>query len=241
MKQPAEYAREREEHPELPDANCERVSGYGVMGLPFASGHILGLRRWTASSIGGSFSSIWHRDPSGVWTFYETAPDGYACSRYFGGDAERLSIGPIQIEWLGPQHLHVYRDDGAVDWDIEIGSTAVTRAMSAAGSLMPLRAWRSQPVLRMMGWMAGRVLGVGRVQLTGTTSNRQHFDATPLRIWYVTGGHARVEGKELGPIGALQEQARMADFYFPQRGIFAVGRVFVTSLPDGVPAVPSQL
>jgi hypothetical protein len=36
------------------------------MGLPFASGHILGLRRWTASSVGDRFTSIWQRDPTGA-------------------------------------------------------------------------------------------------------------------------------------------------------------------------------
>jgi len=28
----------------------------------------------------------------------------------------------------------------------------------------------------------------------------------------------------------LAEQAHMADFYFPQRGMFAVGRVFISPL-----------
>jgi hypothetical protein len=65
MREPADFARDREERPELPEGTCERVSGYGVMGLPFRSGHVLGLRRWTASSIGESFTSIWHRDPDG--------------------------------------------------------------------------------------------------------------------------------------------------------------------------------
>jgi len=79
-----------------------------------------------------------------------------------------------------------------------------------------------------MGQVAGWALGVGTVRLTGLTSNGQHFDANPLRIWYVTDSRAVVEGQELGPVGALSEQAHMADFYFPQRGIFAVGRVYVT-------------
>jgi hypothetical protein len=39
MKAPAQYAQTREDHPVLPKGDCERVSGYGVMGLPFASGH----------------------------------------------------------------------------------------------------------------------------------------------------------------------------------------------------------
>jgi hypothetical protein len=79
-----------------------------------------------------------------------------------------------------------------------------------------------------MGHVAGRVLKAGTVKLTGMTSNGQHFDANPRRIWYVTGSHAVVEGHDLGPAGPLAEQAPMADFYFPQRGIFAVGRVYVT-------------
>jgi hypothetical protein len=44
VREPAEFARQVEEHPQLPQAACERVTGYGVMGLPFRSGHVLGLR-----------------------------------------------------------------------------------------------------------------------------------------------------------------------------------------------------
>jgi hypothetical protein len=102
--------------------------------------------------------------------------------------------------------------------------------MSVIGSMMPLALWRSRPVLGAMGAVAGRVLDVGKVQLTGTTSNRQHFDANPLRIWYVTASHAVVEGEDLGPVGPLAEQAHLADFYFPQRGMFAIGRVFISPL-----------
>jgi hypothetical protein len=121
---------------------------------------------------------------------------------------------------------------------MELKSTAVTRVMSAVGSLMPLAAWRSAPVLKTVGAVAGQMLGVGRVRLTGTTSNGQHFDANPLRIWYVTASRAVVGGEDLGNIGALTEQAHMADFYFPQRGIFALGRVFITPLePSDRPAV----
>lgn len=233
MKTPAQYAQGCEDHPVLPNGDCERVSGYGVMGLPFASGHILGLRRWTVSSVGDRFTSIWHRDPSGRWTFYESVPCPVACSRYFGNDVERFVEGPIELDWEAPARLRVRTADGAVDWTVEMAATARTRLISTAGSVLPMAAWRSGPVLGAMGVMAGRMLGVGKVQLTGTTSNDQHFDANPLRIWYVTNSHAVVEGEDLGPIGALKEQAHMADFYFPQRGIFAVGRVFISPLEHG--------
>ena len=241
MRAPAEFAQAVEDRPVLPPGNCERVSGYGVMGLPFTSGHVLGLRRWTASSVGDRFTSIWHRDPTGRWTFYESSPCEIACSRYFGADVEPFQEGPIGLDWEAPNRLRVRTGDGAVDRTVEMGTTASTRMMSAMGSVLPMAAWRSAPVLRAIGAMAGRILGVGKVQLTGTTSNDQHFDADPLRIWYVSGSHAVVEGEDLGPPGPLDEQAHMADFYFPQRGMFAVGRVFVSpSTPEILGKAPTS-
>ena len=195
------------------------------MGLPFASGHILGLRRWTTSSVGESFTSIWHRDPGGRWTFYESVRCEVACTRYFGSAVQCVQVEPIEVRWEGPRRLRVFTaDSGAVDWTIEVGRTLMTRMMSALGSSLPLAAWRSRPILSLMGFVAGRALGVGRVQLTGLTANGQHFDANPLRIWYVTASRATVQGQDLGPVGPRAEQAHMADFFFPQRGIFAIGR-----------------
>jgi hypothetical protein len=228
MAAPAVLARKVEENPVLPPGDCERVSGYGVMGLPFRSGHVLGLRRWTASSVGERFTSIWHRNPEGSWTFYESVDCDVACSRYFGSDVERAKVVPIDVDWDGPCSLHVSTADGSVDWTLTMAPSPVTRMMSAMGAVMPLAAWRSRPVLLAMGAVAGRALGVGKVKLTGLTSNDQHFDANPMRIWRVSDSHAVVEGTDLGPIGPLAEQAHMADFFFPQHGIFALGRVFVT-------------
>jgi hypothetical protein len=204
------------------------------MGLPFRAGHILGLRRWTASSVGEGFTSIWHRNPGGHWTFYESARSEIACTRYFGADVERVEVGPIALEWEDGRRLRIRTEDPAhVDWRIELGSTPVTRTMSLVGSALPLSAWRAQPVLRAIGRVAGPSLRVGKVRLTGLTSNGQHFDANPLRIWYVTDSRAIVEGADLGPIGPLEEQAHLQDFYIPQRGIFAVGRLFVAQPKGG--------
>jgi hypothetical protein len=199
------------------------------MGLPFLSGHVLGLRRWTASSVGDGFTSIWHRDPVGRWTFYETVDGDAGCTRYFGADVARVEVVPIDLDWETTDRLRVRTADASVDWTIETGSTLMTRLMSAVGSSLPAVAWRSPAVLAAMGAVAGRALGAGKLQLTGATSNSQHFDANPRRIWYVTASRAVVEGVDLGPPGPLTEQARIADFYLPQRGVLAVGSVFVTA------------
>jgi hypothetical protein len=230
MKSAAQFAQAAEDRPKLPPGDYDRVSGYAVMGLPFASGHVLGLRRWTASPEGDKFTSIWHRDPTGRWTFYESVACRVACSRYFGANVERVREGPIELEWEASNRLRVRTADGAVDWEIATGASVATRTMSIVGSMMPMALWRSGRVLSAMGAVAGRVLNVGKVQLTGTTPNGQHFDANPLRIWDVTASHAVVEGEDLGPVGPLAEQAHMADFYVPQRGMFAIGRTFISPL-----------
>lgn len=58
-------ATETEQRPKLPEGGEERFGGYGIMGLPFSSGHVLAMRRFPASSIGPTYTSIWHRDPAG--------------------------------------------------------------------------------------------------------------------------------------------------------------------------------
>jgi hypothetical protein len=70
VREPVEFARQSRSTRSFRRRVASGLSGYGVMGLPFGSGHVLGLRRWTASSVGEGFTSIWHRDPAGRWTFY---------------------------------------------------------------------------------------------------------------------------------------------------------------------------
>ena len=135
------------------------------------------LRRWATYA-----RQIWHRDPTGRWTFYASAACQVACTGYFGADVERVREGPIELEWEPPHRLRLRTADGPVDWEIAIGATVETRVMNPMGSMMPLAGWRSGPVLSAMGAVAGRFLGVGKVQLTGTTSNRQHFDANPMHV-----------------------------------------------------------
>ncbi len=43
---PRQFIERFEEAPTLPTRPDERFSGYGVMGLPFASGHVLAMRRF---------------------------------------------------------------------------------------------------------------------------------------------------------------------------------------------------
>jgi hypothetical protein len=212
-------------------AGEDRFAGYGVMGLPFRSGHVLGLRRFPESSVGPGYRSVWHRDPDGRWTFYQDQPAELACTRYFGSAVDDVREGPIHIDWAGPRTVRVTAGDGDLDWTVTVAATPVTRLFSTLGSALPNRAWRSRPLLEVMSRLAGTALGAGRVRLTGLAPDGQRFVANPLRLWVVTDSTATVRGVHLGEPGPIPAQAFLRDFAIPQRGLFVVGRT-VLSDPD---------
>jgi hypothetical protein len=228
MREPAEIVEALERELELPPGSEERFSGYGVMGLPFRSGHVLGLRRIPASSIGPGYRSVWHRDPQGRWTFYQDQPAELACTRYFGSAVEEVREGPIRIDWSGPRAMQVRAGDGELEWTLEVGSTPVTRLFNGVGAVLPARAWRSPTLLALMARVAGPALGAGRVRLTGLAPNGQRFTANPLIMWVATDSKAKVCGVDLGDMGPAPEQAHLRDFALPQRGMFVVGRTMFT-------------
>lgn len=233
MREPAQVVEDLERHSELPPGSEERFFGYGVMGLAFRSGHVLGLRRFPVSSIGPGYRSVWHRDPNGRWTFYQDQPAELACTRYFGTRVDEVREGPVRIDWTGPRRFEVSAGGGDLEWVVELGSTPVTRLLNRVGSLLPARAWRSTAVLAVMSRVAGLALGAGQVRLAGLAPNGQRFVANPLTVWTVSASNATVRGANLGEVGPAPEQARLRDFSIPQRGIFAIGRAFFTETGEG--------
>ena len=221
-----ELVEQLEKSPALPSGSEERFNGYGVMGLPFMSGHVLALRRFPATSVGPGYTSVWHRAPDGRWTFYADAAPRQSCTRYFGELASAAVLAEIRIMWEGPLHIHVVAATIPLDWDIHLASTAATRLMSAAGTLLPHAAWRSAAVLAGMGAMAGPLLGVGRIVLHGKVPNGQRFVANPRRVWRVSHSRAVLAGEDLGKPGPVRPQAHLQDFWIPQRGMFAMGQTY---------------
>ena len=65
IKSPRDAALELQRNPILWPGTNERFTGYGVIALPFASGHYLALRNMAATSIGPGYRNVWHRSPDG--------------------------------------------------------------------------------------------------------------------------------------------------------------------------------
>lgn len=209
-------------NPRVVDGPDERFTGYGVMGMPFASGHYLVLRGMLATSIGPAYRAIWHRAPDGHWSIFTTIDPDLSCPRYFGTAATSSQVPNIDISWPDDWTLQVTMDD-RVSWRMQVHETMATRMMTSMGGAMPDAAWNSDPILTGMGPMAGGFLQSGRIRLRGVTPNGPWFKGAPLQVWRVD-GEARVDGVDLGPTGPLPEQTHLTDFWMPQRGLFWVGR-----------------
>jgi len=231
MPEPRRLALRAEAHATLPNGTQERFAGYGVMGLTFRSGHVLALRRFPASSIGRGYTSVWHRAPSGDWTFYQDVPPDQACPRYFGPRIRRSLERAIRVQWTAPNAFSVDVDvDREIQWDVSLAAPPATRLLNLVASIMPDFLWHNEAVLSAMGTMARSLLGTGRLALAGRAPSGQHFIANPLAAWTIPSSRARLAGVDIGEVGPLPEQERLGDFWIPQRGLFVIGRAFFEPL-----------
>lgn len=205
----------------LPAGQGDRFSGYAVLGVPFASGDVLALRRYTASTLGPGYTSVWHRSPAGRWVFYSDVAPDQSCARYFGGAVDRTVVGAIRLDWPSPCRLQVVVPS-RLDWVIDLALSPAAWLFNAATDAMPEPWWQSRRVLRALGLFARVALGTGPVTLTGRTPNGHRFTAAPRRLWVVTSSLARVGNRDVGAAGPLTQQAALGDMRIPQRGLFVI-------------------
>ncbi|BBX07824.1 hypothetical protein [Mycolicibacterium aichiense] len=211
------------DHPSLPAGTDDRVTGFGIMGLPFATGHYLAYRDFGASSFSPAYRSVWHRDPDGRWTFYATTPAEQSCSRYFSSATTVPAVQcDITMSWTDPWSLDI-AIPGLLRWTVGMSSTPITRAVSRLGQAMPERAWGSVAVLEAISRIAGPLLRTGGIRLAGSAPNGQQFRVAPRQIWAVRRSRAVLDGVSLGAVAPLATQSRLADFRLPQRGLCVIG------------------
>jgi hypothetical protein len=222
MKEPRDFAREISQFTK-PGGTGDRFSGYAVIGLPFSSGHVLALRRFEVSSVGPAYTSVWHRDPDGRWTFHQNVPPAQSCPRYFGGAISENTTEPIRIDWTHQREFRVTVEaPGEIVWTVRLAPTLATRTMNAAASAMPSFLWKKRSVLSTMESAARWILRTGEMNLTGHTPNGHVFTAAPRLIWLIAESRATIRGVDAGAPAPLPKQAILGDFRIPQRGIFAI-------------------
>lgn len=223
MDSPMVLARKLEGRVAASGGRGERLGGYGVMGLSFTSGHLLAFRRMVASSIGPPYTSVWHRAPDGVWTFYVDVDPRESCPRYFGSALDRVVEGEIGLSWESPSEVSLVVPDARLQWAVRLSADALTRGVTALGRLLPDWAAASPLVLSGLGGVASRLLELGPLGLTGRAPNGQRFLAVPRLVWRVEAGAAVLDGEELGGTTSLEERVALGDFRIPSLGVFVFG------------------
>jgi hypothetical protein len=229
VKEPGNVVRGVEARATLPTDSAERFAGYGIMGLPFASGHVLALRHFPTSSLGPGYSSVWHRDPRGNWVFYADIEPDRSCSRFFGNALARSERGEITVTWNGPRELIVEVPRAELVWALRLAETSVTRLVNRLVAAVPAPLWQRVAPIPLVAWVAARALGAGRLRLRGRTPNGWRFQAVPQTVKVIEASRAWIGDTDLGPPGSVSPQARLGEFLIPQRGLFVAGSAWFTA------------
>jgi hypothetical protein len=130
LTEPRDLALRVEREHRLPEGNDELFSGWGVMGLPFETGHVLALRRFSASSVGPGSTALWHRSPEGAWRIISNVEPQVACPRYFGRELREARVDEIELSWTGRRSFRVTVAAARLEWEVHLASTWATRAMN---------------------------------------------------------------------------------------------------------------
>lgn len=221
-----ELSRELARLPELwgraPLPEFEYVKGWGVFALPFDSGHVLALRVFPESDF-GPYRTVWHRDPGGSWSIYVDGPRlDTACPRYYGAACQFTGHARIGLSWQGPATLRVTMDTPALEWTLTATETRPLRFLNSMSAAMPLASWRWPPLIRMRERLAG-MLGMGRLQLSGTMPSGHAGTLMPQRMYYVDTSRAILDGIDLGRPARLEVNPKIGEVALPARGVLAIG------------------
>jgi hypothetical protein len=223
-----------EARPVLPDGTDERFSGYAILGVYFASGEILALRRFAASSVGPAYASVWHYSAGGRWTMYQDIAEAGGCGRYFSDGVERVVVCPVRIVWTGASRFTVTVEGGPLDWQVELGSAWTTRLLSRLAGALPRPVVSSGAGARIFGRAAGLLLGAGALTMTGSTPNGFRFLASATALYHVGESRAVIAGRATGEAVTSARDIHLGDVRIPSRGIFAMVSANLRAAPDAV-------
>ena len=200
----------------------DAFSGYAVIGLPFQSGHVLALRRFSASSLGPVYTSVpASRSRGSLDLLLDGRARPVVCAVLRRPGRPQRGHPDRARAWAAPCALRV-SIRGRLTWQLTMGSSPMTRLLNTMTSLIPERAWRMPAVFRGMGLAADAAFGTGHLNLRGRTPNGHRFVMNPRQFWLLNASTAHMSGHDLGPPGPLEEPATLEDMRIPQRGLFAV-------------------
>lgn len=204
----------------------EAFCGFGIMALPFDSGHVLGLRVMPENDY-VPYSAVWHRTPDGKWSMYVDAPNHQEfCPRMFGPVLARSGQADIRVTWSNARTLEVVMDAPRLEWTVRLQGSPFTRLANKVLPHLPLNVYRRRPALALIRRLADRALGLGPLDLEGTVPGGQRMLVQPHRLYLVRDAQAKLVGRDLGRPVRADENPTTGTFRWPALGILAEGCIY---------------
>lgn len=201
----------------------EHGRGYAVLSLPFASGHILGLRVMPENDF-APYVSVWHRTPEEDWAIYVDGPAlETACPRYWKPATRTVAFATIDVAWTGPTDLRVTMDDPALEWTLSMTAPPLQRALNAVDGALPLWTWRPASLRRVREWVARRYLGYGDIRLSFTTASGHDTVLLARENYRIAGASASLDGASLGEPVVLDANPTIGGVRLPTAPSFVLG------------------
>lgn len=204
------------------------MRGFGVIALPFSSGHILSLRVFPENDF-APYRAIWHRTPAGAWSIYVDGPRlDAACPRYYGSATAHTALASIALQWTGPASFRVHMPEPLLDWRVSLYESPLLRVINVVHPRLPAATWRSTALVSAREFMIRR-LGMGAVRLRHSVPNGQQARMMPQRIYLIDSSSAQLNGEDLGQPTTLADNPVIGNTVMPARGVFAFGRTTFTT------------
>jgi hypothetical protein len=202
----------------------EHYAGYGVMVLPFSSGHLLGLRVFPENDF-APYESVWHRTPDGAWSIYNDGPSlRTTCPRWWGAALAHAELTNIELSWTGANELRVEMEEPRLVWTLSMTATPLLGLLNTLSAALPLWTWKPAILLRAREWIAKRLLGMGDLRFAFETPNHQDAVMMPERIFFIASSTASLDGRDLGHPVPLPSNPTIGGVSLPSRPVFVTGQ-----------------
>jgi hypothetical protein len=223
---PRQIAGRLEARRSIEPAGVERFAGYALLGLAFESGHVISVRRATASSVGPPFSSIWLRSPAGEWSVLTNVDPARSCPRYCGTLPITVGTDDIELKWSGPAEIGITARRARLHLAFRLSRTPATALLGTALRLVPSSVQRRRQTPLRLAAAAARLLGLGDIVLSGRTASSLAWRARPRAIWRVSAAAAVLEGRDLGSVVRLPRASPLGVLAGAGNGgLFAAGEI----------------
>lgn len=204
----------------------EHYRGYGVMMLPYSSGHLLGLRVFPQNDF-APYRSVWHCTPEGEWSIYNDGPSlQTTCPRWWGPALRHAELSDIELNWAGPNELQVKMKEPSLEWTMEMAAPPLLKRANAINAGIPLRAWKLRPFIRLQEWLARQVLDMGNVRFSFVTPSGKEAVVIPQKIFLIRSSRAVWRGHDLGSPARLPETPHIGEVPLPKDPVFMIGQAY---------------